>query len=74
MVKPDKSRYVWLYLPSQNDKSRWFGLAEQAKVPLSRFIIEIVENALAEESELKPWDLPAGSAQPSPRELQAVWV
>jgi hypothetical protein len=54
MVKPDKSRYVWLYLPSQNDKARWSGLAEQAKVPLSKFIIEIVENALAEESELKP--------------------
>jgi len=54
MVKPDKSRYVWLYLPSQSDKARWSGLAERAKVPLSRFIIEIVENALAEESDLKP--------------------
>ncbi len=54
MVKPDKSRYVWLYLPSQSDKARWSGLAEKAKVPLSRFIIEIVENALAEESDLKP--------------------
>ena len=54
MVKPDKSRYVWLYLPSQNDKARWSELAEKAKVPLSKFIIEIVENALAEESDLKP--------------------
>ncbi len=54
MVKPDKSRYVWLYLPSQNDKARWAELAEKAKVPLSKFIIEIVENALAEESDLKP--------------------
>ncbi len=54
MVKADKSRYVWLYLPSQNDKGRWAELAEKAKVPLSKFIIEIVENALAEESDLKP--------------------
>ena len=54
MVKPDKSRYVWLYLPSQNDKTRWTELAEKAKVPLSKFIIEIVEDALAEESDLKP--------------------
>jgi hypothetical protein len=54
VVKPDKSRYVWLYLPSQNDKTRWSELADKAKVPLSKFIIEIVENALAEESDLKP--------------------
>jgi hypothetical protein len=54
VVKPDKSRYVWLYLPSRNDKARWSELAEKAKVPLSKYIIEIVENALAEESDLKP--------------------
>ncbi len=54
MVKPDKSRYVWLYLPSQSDKIRWSELAEKAKMPLSKFIIDIVENALAEESDLKP--------------------
>jgi hypothetical protein len=54
VVKPDKSRYVWLYLPSQSDKTRWSELAEKARMPLSKFIIEIVENALAEESDLKP--------------------
>jgi hypothetical protein len=54
MVKPDKSRYVWLYLPSQADKARWTELAGKAKVPLSKFIIDIVENALSEESDLKP--------------------
>jgi hypothetical protein len=54
VVKPDKSRYVWLYLPSQTDKARWTELAEKAKAPLSKFIIDIVENALAEESDLKP--------------------
>ncbi|MDD2836614.1 MAG: hypothetical protein PHY05_10775 [Methanothrix sp.] len=54
MVKPDKARYVWLYLPSQSDKTRWTELAEKANVPLSKFIIEIVENSLAEESDRKP--------------------
>jgi predicted nuclease with TOPRIM domain len=54
LVKPDKSRYVWLYLPSQVEKARWTELAVKAKVPLSKFIIEIVENSLAEESDLKP--------------------
>jgi hypothetical protein len=54
LVKPDKARYVWLYLPSQSDKTRWTELAEKANVPLSKFIIEIVENSLAEESDLKP--------------------
>ena len=54
MVKPDKSRYVYLYLPSQVDKARWETLAEDAKTPLSKFIIEIVENALSEDAVLKP--------------------
>ncbi len=54
LVKPDKSRYVYLYLPSQADKARWDKLAEDAKTPLSKFIIEIVENALSEDTALKP--------------------
>ncbi len=54
LVKPDKSRYVYLYLPSKADKERWEKLAEQAKAPLSKFIIEIVENSLTEEENFKP--------------------
>lgn len=54
MVKPDKSRYVYLYLPSKADKERWEKLAKQAKTPLSRFVIEIVESTLAEKEEFKP--------------------
>lgn len=53
MVKPDKSRYVYLYLPSKADKDRWEELASKAKTPLSKFIIEIVESTLAEE-EFRP--------------------
>jgi predicted DNA-binding protein len=54
VVKPDKSRYVYLYLPSTEDKQRWDSLAKNAKVPLSKFVIEIVENALADESDFTP--------------------
>ncbi len=54
MVRPDNSRYVYVYLPSAEDKKRWDKLASEAGVPLSKFVIELVENALAEESELKP--------------------
>ncbi|MGB7570782.1 MAG: hypothetical protein WBL87_03400 [Methanothrix sp.] len=53
VVKPDKSRYVYLYLPSKADKDRWEKLAAQAQTPLSKFIIEIVESTLAEE-EFRP--------------------
>jgi hypothetical protein len=53
MVKPDKSRYVYVYMPSLEDKKRWEKLAEEAKVPLSKFVIEMVEDSLAE-SEFKP--------------------
>jgi len=54
VVKPDKSRYVYLYLPSAEDKKRWDDLASEAGVPLSKFVISIVEESLAEESEIKP--------------------
>jgi hypothetical protein len=54
MVMPDKSRYVYLYLPSTEDKARWEKLAEDAGVPLSKFVIEVFESALAEESDFKP--------------------
>ena len=54
MVKPDKSRYVYLYLPSAEEKARWYDLAKKAKAPLSKFVIEIVENALADDAEFKP--------------------
>jgi hypothetical protein len=32
MVMPDKSRYVYLYLPSAEDKARWDSLAKEAIV------------------------------------------
>ncbi len=54
MVMPDKSRYVYLYLPSAEDKARWQKLADEAGVPLSKFVIEVVENTLSEESDFKP--------------------
>ena len=54
LVKPDKSRYVYLYLPSAEEKARWGDLAKKAGVPLTKFVIEIVENALADDAEFKP--------------------
>jgi regulator of replication initiation timing len=54
MVMPDKSRYVYLYLPTAEDKQRWQSLADEAGVPLSKFVIEVVENAFTEESDFKP--------------------
>ena len=54
MVMPDKSRYVYLYLPTAEDKSRWQSLADEAGIPLSKFIIQVVEDALVEESDFKP--------------------
>jgi len=53
MVMPDKTRYVYVYLPSVEDKHRWEKLAEEAGVPLSKFVIEAVEDSLAE-SEFRP--------------------
>ena len=44
MVMPDKSRYVYLYLPTVEDKQRWQSLADEAGIPLSKFIIQVVES------------------------------
>jgi hypothetical protein len=54
LVKPDKSRYVWLYLPSKADKERWQAEADKAKTPLSKFCIELIESTMAENDEFKP--------------------
>ncbi len=54
MVKPDKSRYVWLYLPTKADKERWQAMADKARSPLSTFCISIIEERLAEEEDFKP--------------------
>lgn len=54
MVKPDKSRYVYLYLPSAEEKARWDKLASDAGVPLTKFVIGIVQEALAEDAEIRP--------------------
>lgn len=53
LVKPDKSRYVWLYLPSKAAKERWQALADEAKTPLSTFCVSIIEEKIAESEEQK---------------------
>jgi len=49
-----KARYVYLYLSSAEDKARWEKLAEGAGIPLSKFVIDVVENTLAEGSDFRP--------------------
>lgn len=49
LVKPDKSRYVWLYLSSKADKDRWQALANKADATLSKFCISIIGERLSEE-------------------------
>jgi hypothetical protein len=54
VVKPDRSRYIHVYMPSDADKVRWSSLAEKAKTPLSKWFIDIVESTLAENEEYQP--------------------
>jgi hypothetical protein len=41
-------------LPSAEEKALWQELAQKAGMPLTKLIIEIVDNALADDAELKP--------------------
>ncbi len=47
MVKPDRERYVWLYCKSVEDKQRYQALADESKAPLSKFLLGVIEDALA---------------------------
>ncbi|MDM7912432.1 MAG: hypothetical protein QUS09_04980 [Methanotrichaceae archaeon] len=49
MVKPDRSRYIWLYCKSRAQKEQWQALADKAKTPLSTWCTAIIEERLAEE-------------------------
>lgn len=54
MPRPDPTRYSYVYHPSRQHKDRWEAMAEKAKVPLTRFIIEIVDSRIDEDEEFKP--------------------
>lgn len=54
MVKPDRSRYIWLYCRSKAQKDEWQALAEKADTPLSAWCASIIEERIAEDEEHRP--------------------
>lgn len=54
MVKPDRSRYIWLYCKSKAQKDEWQALAGKANTPLSAWCASIIEERLAEEDGGQP--------------------
>lgn len=54
MVKPDKSRYIWLYCRSKAQKEEWQALAEKADTPLSVWCTSIIEERIAEDEDHRP--------------------
>lgn len=54
MVRPDRSRYIWLYCKSKAQKDQWQALAEKADTPLSTWCASIIEERIAEEDGLIP--------------------
>ncbi|NWG36104.1 hypothetical protein [Nitrososphaera sp.] len=42
-------RSIYVYLPTLEMAKEWKGLAEKSKLPISRFVIEHVENSLKQE-------------------------
>ncbi len=65
MVKPDRERYVWLYCHSVEDKKRYHELAEAAGVPLSKYLLGIIDDALAAKED-------PGNRAATVRELDAL--
>jgi hypothetical protein len=54
VVKPDRSRYIWLYCKSKAQKEQWQALAKKADTPLSAWCASIIEERLAEDEEHLP--------------------
>jgi len=48
VVKPDRERYVWLYCSSLEDKQRYRDLAKSSGIPLSKFLLGLIEDQLAQ--------------------------
>ncbi len=48
MGVPDKERYIYLYTASEKEKQRYVELAKATGVPLSKFLLSKIEEALAE--------------------------
>jgi hypothetical protein len=47
MGVPDPARYIYIYVGSAKEKQHFVKLAEEAGVPLSKFILSKVEDAMA---------------------------
>jgi septal ring factor EnvC (AmiA/AmiB activator) len=54
VVKPDKSRYIWLYCRSKAQKDEWQALAGKANTPLSVWCTSIIEERIAEDEDHRP--------------------
>jgi hypothetical protein len=50
MTKPDKTRLIYLYASSKEDKLRYEEMARQKGTPLSKFLIGLIEDHLNEPS------------------------
>ena len=46
MVKPDRQRYIWLYCHNVEDKKRYQELANEARIPLSKYLLGIIDDSL----------------------------
>ena len=54
MTDTIKQRAIYVYLPSVQTAKRWKEFAEKAKVSISKFVIEHVENSLEQEKNHTP--------------------
>lgn len=54
MVKPDRSRYIWLYCKSKAQKDEWQALAGKVNTPLSAWCASIIEERIAEDEDHRP--------------------
>lgn len=53
VIKDIKPRAIYVYPPGQDQADKWKKLAKEAKVSISRFVIDHVENSLAQEAQEK---------------------
>jgi len=70
--KPDPERYIYLYCSSQEQKKKLEEMARKADAPLSKYLLNIIEEAISREARVAPRDRVSEDMRALEDELQKL--
>jgi len=70
--RPDGSRYIYLYCSSPEQKKKFQELATNAGAPLSKFLLNVIEEAISQETRVGPRERVSENTRALEDELQKL--